>query len=926
MSMHDDLRAPPPYHEILNDLIASTMRAQGELVGSCSTRKAITDFPDARINRHFSWLALTYAVGWNRHLFEGGNNFPLRTQALRAKKQLHAKAKAILDQRCSLPLVPSEEFDDNLVQACVDLVQPRATRISSLIKLVFQQTLVAEADEFLENDNVTEAPKESKTHAERSPRKPLLISPLLIVYDYLTIPEIPGSRAYVLLALRNYLFESFGIVPAGLGAIPEKDTFSPRQVEEAHSRVWTSLRPRHYSGGEDKLPRQGKHAIDGLLRQFLALKGVLWFRFANIDQCLQYCNAGVFHAKQVESAAEKYELNRSLYLEHLPDSGEIINELWGVPIPVRGGDTIFRGGLKFSTRQGLVVAVHGGPGTGKTSLALALGAYLAPLQIDTLFLTGEEVREDLLIRVEGLVPAEFRRLTFYPKKASDWLTIESIRPHQGGGEEPILASIEAAFDVLRSALAVTSPDNGGVPKPCRAIIVLDGLHDIFFPRGHASDSGQQGKTSQANLLRSFIDKCRELRALVILTTSQEWAGDAALDYLVDVSLHLSYASNLQSSAKPDRQLLLSKARHQLCAIGTHGIQIAGAKGLRFSPGIIYQLDRMSIWKTRLPEERIVKNVIRRTLSAQDAVKMNSRQKGKGWWPEPKDFYSNRWSVYLYEGANIFVNGQGSGGKAALALKLAISPSFHVGVADEGTWPIVEVSQKILIISFLYPDTYYKRIMGQLIDLREAEYGLPTHELKPKLHVMHLYPGDYKPRDLFNKIEWELEAAELYGEPYNCAIIDGIHNVFIQFPEIVKQGLFWPQLYTSLRARSLTIITTHTTLTAPYGPDGKEYKIDDDRSEPLRHALVQKTDFQIEVDPITRSQVLSKSQSKTETGKFEPNNFTLKVLSSINQPIPEGNVFWSRENLILFGAGREIDGDEKNISGRDPTQPVLPLMS
>jgi len=149
-------------------------------------------------------------------------------------------------------------------------------------------------------------------------------------------------------------------------------------------------------------------------------------------------------------------------------------------------------------------------------------------------------------------------------------------------------------------------------------------------------------------------------------------------------------------------------------------------------------------------------------------------------------------------------------------------------------------------------------------------------------------------------------------------------VFIQFPEIQKHRLFWPQLYASLRSRSLTIITTHTTLTVPHALDRKEYRIDDDRSEPLRHALVQKTDFQIEVDPVDKNDVLNLSQTNTDTGQLGPNNFTLKILSAINQPIPQEHVYWSRENLILFGRGPEIDGDKKNSSRSNPSQRPLAL--
>src|ERR1019366_1102784 len=123
---------------------------------------------------------------------------------------------------------------------------------------------------------------------------------------------------------------------------------------------------------------------------------------------------------------------------------------------------------------------------------------------------------------------------------------------------------------------------------------------------------------------------------------------------------------------------------------------------------------------------------------------------------------------------ILLNGRGSGGKAALAVKIAIAPSFHNFDPDQPQLHLSE-REKVLIVSFLYPEEYYKNILSRLINLRRLEYRHENNNvLRPILDVIHLYPGYYQPNDLFNRIEQQLDAADLQGLPYSTVIIDGIH--------------------------------------------------------------------------------------------------------------------------------------------------------
>ncbi len=244
----------------------------------------------------------------------------------------------------------------------------------------------------------------------------------------------------------------------------------------------------------------------------------------------------------------------------------------------------------------------------------------------------------------------------------------------------------------------------------------------------------------------------------------------------------------------------------------------------------------------------------------------------------------------------------------LAKSAEIGPKNFERHAFEQMPNLIRDRENILIISFLYGRDYYTNIFNKLRASRKLEMPKTDDEMfVPFFDIIHLYPGYLRPNDLFNRIEWRLQEAELEGMPFTSVIIEGIHNVFLQFPEMQRYPLFWPQLFSMLRSRPLTTITTHTNMDISFNEnvrwpsrdeDSDEddnfdrhdldrfrrvYNVDDKRSEPLRHALVQQTDFSFEVTP---------------TGS-DRNLFDVRVTSAINQSIPLQTMKWSREELIFL---------------------------
>nr|WP_306265843.1 hypothetical protein [Pararhizobium sp. IMCC3301] len=867
--------------------MASTLRSFGEFVSVSGQQFSFLDpdrVPDKQINRHFSWIAVATRENQVRHLRAGSAN-----EAIHALVKENLRNVSGLDDNVKNNLLLGLSIEDPNSY----LVQENATRISRIIKNAVVSTF-----------NESTKPSEAIT----------LPSPYQLIADFLTIPEHPGSRAYALLTMRTVLFQKYQAMPNTV-LKHGYDEFTVQDLETSYTSVLTSMQDRYRSKGQDKLddlkPKSNtrlRDRVSGILRHYLAMTGVMYLRFKSLPDHEGGPAETVFLLSERSNLHDldiPFEFTRPAYLKAPTEFGEIVNGLWGVPLPIRGADTIFRGGLNFASRGGLVCALHGGAGSGKTALALGLGASLSGFGIKTLFLTAEEDEADLRSRSASLLPSQIRSLPFVPNDSEEWLKIRKFELVYST-EESKLSALSSEFERIAVALKDQNHVNidapFAVPLPCSTIVVLDGLHDIatqalFEP--HKTDAKKV-----TNEFHRFIEICRKLRALVILTTGTDWRADTSLDYLVDVAIRLSHQTESDIGSKPHRYLTLSKARHQLCSPGTHGLQIAGDKGVRFTPQMNYQLDRLSIWNSRLPYKKVFKKVMQLACRQED-LRLVSVGSGATTARGLKFYPNEKAGVELYQGSIIFLNGEGSGGKAGLALKIATAPSYN---REKSEGPL-STSEKVLVVSFLYPDEYYRNIMDTLRVVRNREYPELPDGFEPRMEVMHLYPGHLKPDTLYSKIEWTLRASLLSGDPFTTIIIDGIHNVFLQFPEIEKQTLFWPQLFSLLRTRNLTSIITHTLLSVRmsardsserFGTRSDTYRsVDDSRSDPLKHALVLKTDFRIEVDPIE----LKGAQPEILT----PYTFRVETHSAIGQPMPDPQknpLYWSREQLVFFSQAQK----------------------
>ena len=645
----------------------------------------------------------------------------------------------------------------------------KASRISNLIKNIYQ---------------------ESQDLNKLSKPAVVLPSPLYIAYRILTAPFMPASKDYALLALKTYLLQSLKLVP-DYGELTSNQSFDKIKIHH----IKQALEIIHtYAYRKDNFPspdalKEGKKS-QYFLYQLLSMLGYINLRFKDEDKRTKYCKA-----KLLFSDEKPYELRIHNAVQNLPNIAELSNLIWGNPIPIQGADTVFLGGLQTNKENNLVIGIHGDPGAGKTTFCLSYAISMAPFGVEIKFISNEEKDNSLKARTIELVSENLRRLDFFPQPLDTWF--ETAYSNN-------IKCLEKEMSILKFKTNDAESIIKGIPLPPN-IVVIDGIHQ-YFP------DDEDGINDKYRLY-NFVNDCRALNMIVILTVSRKWKQLKKLDHLLDVVIDLEYSQTNDLEAKPQRLFTLSKTRNQASRGGTHLFHLSHDDGFKIVPQIPSQMDLRSKTLPRLPSKDIIIDII----NSNDAVN-----------PEQ----------LLYRGSHILIYGKSSSGKAGFALNIALSPEKKHGE--------IKTNKRILIISFLYPKKYYSNLKTRIVN--RLKNNNPNTD--SKIEAMCLYPGYLSPEDLYSKITLKLEQAELEGFPYDAIIIDGLHNITRQFPRISSYDLFWSVLYNALKKRDLTVISTHTLFIIEDADEKKpeaNVKINDEDIKPLLHALVQASDAIVILD-------------------------------------------------------------------------------
>jgi KaiC/GvpD/RAD55 family RecA-like ATPase len=442
----------------------------------------------------------------------------------------------------------------------------------------------------------------------------MLPSPLSILCEALTVPNEPASRAFALAACRRLLFIRLRAYPSrqatGAG-------WKHLDVDDIESELESQ---RRYFEHRDNIPTATNLTAE-VLQQFFAMKGHYCFRFGSwkkknlgdrtaLWQLLDAYLSQRDLTGQVrfrDTVGPAFEFRHSPLIIDRLRALDIINEIVGIPIPIRGADTLFFGGLRPSADNSLVINVSGSAGTGKTSFALAIAATLAPLGTRCYYITTEEATEDLKGRLNSLIPAYIRDLSIYKANINDWFHVADLRCLKSQAEglqlgDQLSSHLEKIGRLVREtkdAVARRLMNKTSIPAIAPLIVVIDS----FFGLTEGRDP------YELKTLANFIDKCRDLKALVFVLSGEDLPRHSRLSYMVDVLMKVSYRNTDSEGKKPERLLQLVKTRFQLSRPGTHVFHMSGHEGFRISPQLPSQLDREEQRNLTLPDQDQVINAL-----------------------------------------------------------------------------------------------------------------------------------------------------------------------------------------------------------------------------------------------------------------------------------------------------------------------------
>lgn len=732
----------------------------------------------------------------------------------------------------------------------------------------------------------------------------LLPSPLHIIYLFLTVPEEPQSAAYAFVLCRSMLFYFLELHPRhpNLKKIsPDLDLLKEEDILKSISSYinyikinsrWPDPRNKHTS------LTTRTHYLNG---HILSLKGITYLWFNNSEQLLEFCNIpeekeNLSFLKSLYSNSkktkEKYSFRLSRNYIELPDTSEIINWIFGIPIPVRGSDILFYGGLKKSSNSGLVISLHGQPGVGKTSTALSLAAVLSPFQTKTIYISLEEEPEDLKVRLYSLIPDYLRWLSIYENNYSnlrfrkddsnsEWFSAFKINDNLNLEQlTEVLKELKLELENKSFVNDTTDKKNlhstFRIPAVCPLLIVIDNVNELF-PEGLLD-------SKRYNELETFIIQCRNMGAIVILIAADDISGRNKLDYMVDVAIHLKQQGLNSRNEKPVRIIELVKTRHQISRQGSHVYHLSNSEGFRISPQVPSQMDKREKIRIELPSESKFIHTLN-LMTVNGSYVFNS-------------------FLQIAVNSQILIHGYGSSGKAGFGMKILLTPDLikadNNGLVKENKkYKIDKYSyKKILVVSFLYPTEYYEALHSRLME--QFAINLSNfNEFNFKTVVKAFYPGYLTQEDFFYKIVRLLEEAKLEGEPFTGILLDGLHNIFLQFKSLQDSHMVWPLLYSLLTRYHLTVASTFTNFslnerhtnqkekeTTPMFQTPGDFMLMQEGQKPFLHGLVKAADYYFQLEEV----IDDKNNFKKD--------YWIVVKSSIREIPPQRGLRWDRERLII----------------------------
>jgi KaiC/GvpD/RAD55 family RecA-like ATPase len=684
---------------------------------------------------------------------------------------------------------------------------------------------------------------------------------LALTCDILANPNIPLTRDVARFA-----------VTLGLRSLYQIDysTASLQQLRAAHAELKERISTQQRARIRKRRPIESFiidiACLDGSLRRSIAHKNLSAYYKA-----FRRSPFGILSHMRGFSAEPNWpELHGEL-----PDFPYIAKLAFAQPTCIPGLDDVVQGLLAAVpmdddpfTIGGLVTLIAGTPGSGKTSVCLTLASRMAEMGSTVSYVATEESPHALRAKLVSLMDPNFLASALLPGVSSAPLGDE-LGFVDGRDLQSFVHAVDAIakeYDDKRPTLPKVADDGLYLTFP--RVLVIDSLTAL---RHVATPSpGRLGRQQLASLLSSLRDR----GICVFLVGGPADCEDEGLAYLVDNVFLLGSEQRGTGEGHRVRYLDVYKTRLQSSYRGKHVLHLSRTEGCVVNQSL-HSLTR-SLHGHGEPSP------------SKERFALIATENSTG---DPQ--------ILIREHSHTLVYGYGSAGKARFALALAFEPRHET--TKTATRRPNAAANRVLVVSFLYGKTYYESIGSDLLHYR----GQSISNIEDYLSVIDLYPGFLDPETLVARIVRALEKGRLQGRPYTSVVLDGIHNMLVQFPLLQHEPLLWPTLYRLFRSQNVDAISTFTFFRiATSGGDPLDMLSEE--AKVFAHLLVSNCDYSFIVERSDSAPLLS-----------------VTIASSVD-PLEPGleRLWWDPRSFSFARPPRT----RRRSAADNPNQGILPLVS
>ena len=172
----------------------------------------------------------------------------------------------------------------------------------------------------------------------------------------------------------------------------------------------------------------------------------------------------------------------------------------------------------------------------------------------------------------------------------------------------------------------------------------------------------------------------------------------------------------------------------------------------------------------------------------------------------------------------------------------------------------------------------------------------------EVETLHFTPGMITAEEVYSAVASRISLSNVTGSRYSGILVDGMHNVFVQFPKLEGHPELWSALMNLTRAVGIKSVWTFTDFEVWGANNLNTVDYESSRHKPLLTALSQSIDYGLSVVPSQQLGVdhpVNKQPDLFDIGK--PGSFVVSSFMAHNQVTANGYLLWDRSTERFVGS-------------------------